>query len=98
VFVPHALVDQRDDNNWINSFISVPTAANLNFQRRSVDKAINYEILLFGFVLTELFEYVISYLDDWRKNHPVLRFWAGPFPMFLIYTAEAAEVMRSFSL
>ena len=43
--MPHALIDQCDDNDWLNSFNSVPSAANLLFQRRSVDKAMNYKKL-----------------------------------------------------
>ena len=39
-----------------------------------------------------MFRFLIDYLDEWRVKHPILRFWAGPFPIFMIYTAEAAEV------
>ena len=31
-------------------------------------------------------------MGNWRKQYPVLRFWAGPFPMLFLYTPEATEV------
>ena len=42
-----------------------------------------------------MFRFLIDYLDEWRVKHPILRFWAGPFPIFMIYTAEAAEVQSN---
>ena len=40
----------------------------------------------------ELFQFLIDYLDEWRKHYPLLRFWLGPFPIFLLYTPEGSEV------
>ena len=42
----------------------------------------------------DLFKFLIDYLDAWRVQHPILRFWAGPFPVFMIYTPDAAEVIQ----
>nr|QST15034.1 CYP4C34-like protein 2 [Diaphanosoma celebensis] len=43
----------------------------------------------------ELFQYIVDYLENWRHKHDILRFWAGPFPIFIIYTPEAAEILLS---
>ena len=40
----------------------------------------------------ELFQFLIDYLHEWRQHFPVLRFWLGPFPIFLLYTPEGTEV------
>jgi len=47
----------------------------------------------FPFNSDDMFRFLIDYLDEWRVKHPILRFWAGPFPIFMIYTAEAAEAL-----
>lgn len=43
-------------------------------------------------LFTELFQHIVDFLKAWSQKYPILRFWAGPFPLFLIYTAEATEV------
>lgn len=44
------------------------------------------------FSIADLFRFLIDFLNEWRVKHPILRFWAGPFPIFMIYTPEASEV------
>ena len=34
----------------------------------------------------------VGYVSLYRKEGPVIRSWAGPFPMYFLYTAEAFEV------
>nr|CAH0113244.1 unnamed protein product [Daphnia galeata] len=41
----------------------------------------------------ELFQFLIDYLHEWRQHFPVLRFWLGPFPIFLLYTPEGTEAL-----
>jgi cytochrome P450 family 4 len=41
----------------------------------------------------DMFKFLIGFLNDWKRDHPILRFWAGPFPIFMIYTPEAAETL-----
>nr|QSD59141.1 CYP4C122 [Diaphanosoma celebensis]QST15031.1 CYP4C33-like protein 2 [Diaphanosoma celebensis] len=43
----------------------------------------------------EVFSRVIGYVHMFRSSGPVLRVWAGPFPLFFIFTAEAAETLLS---
>ncbi|XP_057365879.1 cytochrome P450 4c3-like [Daphnia carinata] len=41
----------------------------------------------------ELFQFLIDYLHEWRQHFPILRFWLGPFPIFLLYTPEGTEAL-----
>lgn len=42
-----------------------------------------------------VFRMIIGYIVSYRAMGPVLRVWIGPFPMFMLYTAEGAEALLS---
>jgi len=59
------------------------------------NRRLSLRIFIF-YLNIELFQFLIDYLDAWRVHFPVLRFWLGPFPVFLLYTPEGSEVRKKY--
>lgn len=56
---------------------------------------ISFFLFRFTFVLScakEIFTRIIGYIYGMRSLSPILRAWAGPFPIILLFTSEAFEV------
>nr|QST15032.1 CYP4C33-like protein 3 [Diaphanosoma celebensis] len=45
----------------------------------------------------EIFRITVGYVDLYRKEGPIIRTWAGPFPMYFLFTAPAFEAVLSSS-
>nr|QST15030.1 CYP4C33-like protein 1 [Diaphanosoma celebensis] len=43
----------------------------------------------------DFIKYILQLFDTWRPRGPVLRLWIGHYPVFIITTAEATEVLLS---
>ena len=60
------------------------------FQFVDVQSLIAYICVIFE--STEIFNRLLGYVFSMRSLGPVLRGWAGPFPMFFLFTTESFEV------
>jgi hypothetical protein len=52
---------------------------------------LNLEVFIF-LANVEILNRLTGYVAAMQSSGPVLRSWAGPFPFFILFTAESFEV------